>query len=250
MAKLFDVIVIGGSTKDIFLIGPDFKVGNGRLELVWGEKFVVDDIFLDVGGGGANAAVSFARMGLRSVLLSQVGDDVFGRQIRRRLDAEGVGLELLRMGSEVKTSTSVLLAVPGADHAIVMYRGKNDDLRIEDADVRKMVDGEWVYITDLAGESGDLVEKIAAEVKSAGVKIAFIPGQHQLERGIEALGRILENTDCFILNLFEASQLLGKDITQCPTERKKCAQCLPKIKGFLRQFNSLGSKTSVITRDI
>ena len=40
--------------------------------------------------------------------------------------------------------------------------------------------------------------------------MAFIPGQHQLDLGIDNLAKVLDRVDIFILNLYEACTLLDE----------------------------------------
>ncbi len=42
------------------------------------------------GGAEANAAIALARLGHRVRWISRLGDDAFGRYVRRRLEHEGV----------------------------------------------------------------------------------------------------------------------------------------------------------------
>ncbi len=244
------ITVIGGATEDIYFISSEYNVEDDKLKLIWGEKLVADDLHTSIGGGGANAAVSLARLGINSRLVSQVGDDNFGRRIKHMLDNEGVDLTLFKIRADCKTSTSALLTIPNKDHTIVMYRGSNDDLNFPEKEKDLLFDTDWLYITDLAGESKTMVEQLAAEAKKNGVKVAFIPGQHQLDRGIGELQKILKNTDIFILNLWEAGKLLNTKIEYSPQNVDECGKFKPTVDDFVTKFHNMGAKLCVITKDI
>jgi len=100
-----DVITIGTATRDCFLQSPDFKVirssrfVTGQAEcFALGSKIEVPFIIFTTGGGAANAAVTFARQGLKAGCLAKIGKDLAGegrlflplaeeRQTRRLLSA-------------------------------------------------------------------------------------------------------------------------------------------------------------------
>lgn len=244
------VTVIGGATRDIYFLSKKFEVEKDELLLTWGEKLVVDDIHTNVGGGGANAAVGLARLGVKSRLVSQVGDDTFGRRIKHNLADENIDLTLFKMRSDAKTSTSALLTKPNQDHTIVMYRGNNDALQFPQSEREELYKTDWLYITDLAGESQTIVEQLAKEAQERDVKVAFVPGQHQLDRGIQALQNILQNTNIFILNLWEAGRLLNTQIECSPQSIEECDKFEPTVDDFTNKFNQMGAKVCVITKDI
>ncbi len=244
------ITVIGGATRDIYFLSSEFKVEADQLKLAWGEKLVADDLYTSVGGGGANAAVGFARLGLDSRLVSQVGDDSFGRRIKHNLETENVDLRLFKIDSKTKTSTSSLLTVPNQDHTIVMYRGNNDNLKFSTKEEEQVFKTDWLYLTDLAGESKTMVEQLAEKAKNSNVKVAFIPGQHQLERGIGELQKILKNTDIFILNIWEAGKLLNTKIACSPQKIEECDKFEPTVDDFTKKFTDMGAGISVITKDI
>ena len=78
MTKDLDLITIGRSSVDLY----GAQIG-GRLEDMRSfEKYV--------GGSPTNMATGTARLGLRSALLTKVGDEHMGRFLREELIKEGV----------------------------------------------------------------------------------------------------------------------------------------------------------------
>lgn len=238
---MLDIIVIGGSTRDLFFISPNYKVEDDRLEFVWGEKFVVEGLIREVGGGGCNAAVGLTRLGLKAALLSQVGDDPSGEQIAKRLKEENVNTHLLRIESLGITSTSVLLASTKGEHTIVMYRGGNDELLEKSINWNNLGETSWFYLSDISTSNGDPSLKLAQFAKEKEIKLAFIPGQHHLKLGVGHLRAVLSSTEILILNAYEACLLLGEDFSDISKDL---------VEKMLRRFFKLGVKLVVITRDI
>jgi sugar/nucleoside kinase (ribokinase family) len=96
-----------------------------------GETVVGREVFFFPGGKGANQAVAAARLGAPTALIGKVGDDAFGRELRRFLAAQNVDLKFLRETAEAHTGTAVI-TVADADNSIVVVPGANGLLSIPD----------------------------------------------------------------------------------------------------------------------
>ena len=92
-----EIITFGSSTVDIFL-KPE------KASFDWGEKVQAGGWQMETGGGGANAAVSFALQGFKTAYCGKVGDDIFGKTIANNLKNKGVGLDLLVEDEKRKTA--------------------------------------------------------------------------------------------------------------------------------------------------
>jgi len=235
---MFDVITIGGATQDIFFISKNYSVFQDRLILNWGEKFLADNLFWDVGGGACNSAVALSRLGFATAFFGKVGLDIPGQVIAQRLKQEKVSLKFLVVDEQAQTSTSAVLAGNGGERSIVMYRGHNDNLLSQTQHFSSLSETSWIYLSDLGSSTEPLVSKIVDLIDKNNINLAFIPGQHQLKTGLKSLSPILKLSKILILNAFEASTLLGST-GQNPRD----------IKEMLREFSVLGAKIVVITRD-
>src|SRR4029077_4374747 len=78
LSPRLDVITIGRSSVDLY----GAQVG-GRLE-------DMASFTKAVGGCPANIAIGTARLGLKSALITRVGDEAMGRFIREQMEREGV----------------------------------------------------------------------------------------------------------------------------------------------------------------
>lgn len=237
----FDIVSIGGATQDIFLYSPNYKVQGNNLIFEWGEKFVVKDMLVDVGGGACNSAVGFSRLGLKTAIWCRIGDDHAGEFAQKRLKDEGIDLRFLRIDKGGRTSLSAILVDETGERSVVMFRGRNDLLNKGNIDFARLFDTKWVFVSELTGNPTPLVEEVTAEAQQKGVKLAFVPGLNQLEEGINALKNILDKTDVLIFNSFEATKLLGK-----PKEFMSSSE---KVNEMLKEIVDYGVKTVVITKD-
>ncbi|MFH1896468.1 MAG: carbohydrate kinase family protein, partial [bacterium] len=157
-----DIVCIGGVTHDIFFKSK-FQSLDGKLSLPWGEKVVVDDMAVALGGGGANAAVGFSRLGLKTALLARVGVGHISQSVVEQLKKEKVDTTWVIKDPQSYTATSVLLLdTVSGERTIVMYRGRNDFFDIEVLDVGRLLDTRWLYIADLAlsDDSNSFIEEL------------------------------------------------------------------------------------------
>ena len=90
------VAILGAALQDLYLIDRDdltpLEIGDTAIygKIAVGSKIDIDRIKYDVGGGGLNVAISLSRFGHDTILLSNIGEDVAGDAIMRKLDAEAM----------------------------------------------------------------------------------------------------------------------------------------------------------------
>lgn len=239
---MFDIVTIGGAVQDLFFISPDYQVSDDKLTFTWGEKFVVDDLFQDVGGGACNSAVGFSRLGLNTALWARVANDPAGDFVLRRLKEEKVSLDFVELVEGGKTSLSAIFVDETGERSIVMYRSTNDELDPRRINFEKVFETKWLFVAELTGNPTPLIEFIAKEAKDKKVKLAFVPGLNQLEQGIEPLKEILKRTEVLIFNDYEARKLLGRGEDMRYSEEE--------VEGMLKELCGLGVKMVVITKDV
>ncbi len=120
-AKDIDILVVGELNADLILLGdvtPEF----GQKEKV------IDDASLVLGSSSAIFACGAARLGLRVAFAGKIGDDEFGRFVRRQLEARGVDTAGLVVDGTVKTGLSVIFS-HGNNRAILTHLGSIATLR-------------------------------------------------------------------------------------------------------------------------
>jgi 5-dehydro-2-deoxygluconokinase len=121
--KPLDVITIGRSSVDLY----GQQVG-GRLEDMGSfQKYI--------GGSPTNMAAGTARLGLRSALITRVGDEHMGRFIREELTREGVDVRGVKTDPERLTAL-VLLGIRDQDQfPLIFYRSDCADMALCEEDI-------------------------------------------------------------------------------------------------------------------
>src|SRR3989344_2877133 len=97
---MYDIISIGSASRDVLLGIDDFKTfksddyaSGEAMCFSLGSKMEAKKIVFASGGGGTNAAVTFARQGLKTANIGVVGDDLNGQEILKELAAEGIDVQ-------------------------------------------------------------------------------------------------------------------------------------------------------------
>ena len=121
--KSLDLVCFGRSSVDLY----GQQVG-GRLENMGSfAKYV--------GGSPANTAIGTARLGLKSGMITRVGDEHMGRFIRETMQAEGVDVQGIKTDPE-RLSALVILGIQDEDQfPLIFYREDCADMALCEADI-------------------------------------------------------------------------------------------------------------------
>lgn len=214
---MFDIISIGSATRDIFIGTDDFKsfksdeYSSGQaMCFSLGSKLEIKKLVLTSGGGGTNAAVTFAGQGFKTACIGVVGKDLNGREILNELENEGVDTQYFQKHDDDLTAYSVVLVDKSGERTILSYKGEGQHLEAARIPFDKLR-ARWLFLDSLGGHYDILEGAISWAVKN-GVKIASNPGSKELAHGLDKLKPLLKNISIFWLNQEEAAGLLGLDI--------------------------------------
>ena len=96
-----------------------------------GSKTRDADLFAsDVGGSGANIAIAMKRAGAKVGLISALSDDPVGEFVRKRLETEGIELQMMQTTYGDERTSLAIAEVRQEDCEVVIYRNNPADLRI------------------------------------------------------------------------------------------------------------------------
>lgn len=247
----FDVVCVGSSTEDVFVLVGDthiIRIEDRReekvyLALEYGAKIRADDLIVDTGGGATNTAVTFARMGLRTAIVSKVGDDGPGQRVREAMETEGIDTEHLVHDPEHRTGYSVIITGFTGDRTILVHRGASSYLRASEVDWQDLRQTSWVYMNSLAGESAPLFGEVAAFCAQHGVKLAINPGTEQRRLGVAGLREVLQHTAALFVNRSEAYEITGVPPDRGPDDEMRMLTMLREA-GCQRVIMTYGAEGS------
>jgi 5-dehydro-2-deoxygluconokinase len=125
MTKPLDVITIGRASVDLYGV----QIG-GRLEdMASFRKYI--------GGSPTNIAAGTARLGLKSALLTRVGDEHMGRFIREELAKEGVDVRGVKTDPERLTALVLLGIRDEKQFPLIFYRADCADMALCEDDIEE-----------------------------------------------------------------------------------------------------------------
>ncbi|TIV79867.1 MAG: 5-dehydro-2-deoxygluconokinase, partial [Mesorhizobium sp.] len=131
-----------------------------------------------VGGCPANISVGTARLGLRSALLTRVGDEQMGRFIREQLRREGVSVDGLKTDKERLTALVLLSVESEGVSPMIFYRSDCADMALaeEDIDEAFIASARSVVVTGthFSRPNSDAAQRKAIRLmKARGGKVVF-----------------------------------------------------------------------------
>ncbi|MDF1496803.1 MAG: carbohydrate kinase family protein [Patescibacteria group bacterium] len=232
--KNFDIICIGESLRDIFYFIDEASVSCSiekdrcLLCLEYAEKIPVRSVIkVPAAGNSANAAVSSSRLGLKSALVSWVGQDFVGDQLKNHLREQKVDVSLLCKCQKQQTSEATLLSYKGERTQLLFFKPRFYKLP-------KLQKTNWIYYSAM----GNKFEKFDKELvkylnDNKKIKFSFQPGTTHVRKGLKHLKPLIKRSDVFILNKDEAQHILDGNIRP--------------IKNLLEDFHKLGANIVVIT---
>lgn len=233
--KSIDFLAIGDITTDAFIRIKDASVHcivnteSCELCMRFGDKVPFESTtVVKAVGNSANASVAAARLGIRSALMANIGDDQNGKDCVAELKKERVGTTYIRTHSKKPTNYHFVLWYE-VDRTILVNHVEYD---YQFPTVSPSP--HWVYLSSLASNTEAYHLKIAEWLKkNPDIKLAFQPGTFQMKLGLSKLKDIYARTEVFIVNVEEAQRILN-------TESRD-------IKTLLAELHAYGPKIIIIT---
>jgi sugar/nucleoside kinase (ribokinase family) len=197
-------------------------------------------------GNAGNAAVCAARLGLKTALVSNVGDDENGRECVRELERNRVMTSFVKVHEHKPTNY----------HFVLWYENDRTILvNHTEYDYRwpKPPTPSWIYLTSLAAHTFPYHVVIADYLaQNPKIRLAFQPGTFQLSLGMNDLKAIYARTDVVIVNFEEAEKLCGVSAGSNGGETSAnrggfTSVTRPDPKVLLKTIHSRGPKLVLIT---
>jgi sugar/nucleoside kinase (ribokinase family) len=249
LRKQIDLLSIGDLTTDAFIRLKDAAVHcmlnteDCELCLRFGDKVPFEYVkVVKAVGNAANAAVAGARLGLKTALVANIGDDQNGRECLAELQKNSVVTSFVKTHKDRSTNYHFVLWY-GSDRTILVNHIEYDYALPEDFKRNSRgLPPKWIYLTSLASNTFPYHMAIADYLDAnPSVKLAFQPGTFQLKLGSEELKRIYARADAFVANVGEAMRILNVDGS---------SPAGSDVKALMKGIAGLGPKLIVITDNI
>jgi len=237
MSNQYDFVSIGDIVVDAFIelnidhadVSIDMDTGRKTLQMPFGSKLPYNDVtVVNAVGNSPNAAVSAHRLGLKTALVTNVGNDRYGNDCLDALRREGVHTDYIKVHERKGTNYHYVLRY-GPERTILI-KHEQYPYTLPDFEVPP----RFIYFSSIGEHGIDYHFEIAQYVaEHEETKLVFQPGTFQIKLGPEKLKEVYENTEIFFCNKEEAQEIIGSDTKDVPT--------------LIREFKKLGPKLPVIT---
>lgn len=234
----YDFLAIGDTVSDDFITLKDVRIdtnpdegdrGMDEICFRFGDKveFEKSDVVYAV-GNSANAAVSAARLGLKSALLTDIGGDDLADKKMKALTENGVDTRFVKKHEGMQSNFHYVLSY-GAERTILI---KHHEYPYEVP--HDLESARFVYFSSVGEHGLPYHFEIADWLKEhPEVKLAFQPGTLQIKLGYEKLRPLYEQSELFFCNKEEAQNIL-QDYTS-------------DMIGLLKSMHERGPRIAIIT---
>lgn len=234
MQNNYDFLAIGDMVTDAFIRLKDASVhcnvDHEKCEIClrFADKVPYESVtIVPAVGNSANAAVSAARLGLKSALISNIGDDYFGKECLDALKAEKISTDYIAVHKDRKTNYHYVLWYE--DERTILIKHEEYEYKLPEIN-----NPRWIYFSSMGDNSLDFHRELEKYLNDhQEIKLAFQPGTYQMKFGKDALAGIYKRSDVFISNKEESQRILETDEGD--------------IKNLLKMISELGPKITVIT---
>jgi ribokinase len=171
-----------------------------------GETVAGVDFFTAPGGKGANQAVSCARLGMPTLMVGRVGDDVFGSALRTSLNQYGVDIQQV-LTTPGSSGLAVIHVDDNAENSIVIIPGANGKVGSTDLEhLETVLRGASTLLLQLEVPL-DAVVQAARLARAEGIRIILDPAP---ARSIP--DELFALTDIITPNETETTALIGAPV--------------------------------------
>lgn len=229
----YQFVALGDIVTDAFIklkegVHVENETTGKELCLRFGAKLEYEDVtIVPAVGNAANAAVSAHRLGLGTSLVTDIGDDDFGKEKLRALTEEGLDTSFVEVHPGMQSNYHYVLRF-GPERTILIKHHQYPYAipSFEEAP-------EWIYFSSVGEHGLQYHHELAHYCREHGVKLAFQPGSFQISLGVEEIKDIYEATEIFFCNKEEAQEITGEKTKDIPT--------------LIEAVRALGPKIAVVT---
>ncbi|GIP58409.1 carbohydrate kinase family protein [Paenibacillus woosongensis] len=215
MFELDDIIPLGDKPNDLL------AVGELLIDMISNEyddgSFECDGYTKFSGGAPSNIAMNVNRLGIRSEIVSAVGNDGFGTYLLRRLQQEDMDTKGIQ---RVDASTSLVVVTKSRTTPIpIFYRDADYQMTFDASLEQRIANSKIVHFSCWPisrTPARHTLERVIEEARSQGLLIGFDPNYHPMiwqrgEDGAQYVKSIISKVDVIKPSEDDAERLFGKD---------------------------------------
>jgi sugar/nucleoside kinase (ribokinase family) len=198
------------------------------------EHIMCDVGYVSLGGSAANFATQATKIGVKTTLISCVGDDAYGELVIKELSKVGVDTSKILVLEKHDTGIFFHARDPQDDTIVVAKPGANKFLEKRVIEDDNIAEAKGIHV---AGSFPRMIDRASEITSSNGMVLSLDPG-----RAAQRLdfNKILRQTDLLFLNVSELKEYFNLE----PTEKA--------LRNFAKSFPGIvivkmGEKGAVAT---
>jgi sugar/nucleoside kinase (ribokinase family) len=216
-----DVLCIGDTVVEPFIklekaeVHCEIDKHGCTITLPFGAKIPYESTTLCAGvGNAANASISFSRLGLKTSIATELGEDENGKLCLENFKINGVDTTPTNSHPGLNTNYHYVLWYP--PERTILIKHNTFPKKIDEAKFAPNgVPPRYIYFSGLPADTLNYhFELIEWLKKNRHTKLIFQPGTFQIKLGVKALKDLYSLSHVFVVNKEEAQEILETDETE------------------------------------
>ena len=225
-------------------------VGSNMIDLITGidrmpkkgETVVAPWFDMGFGGKGANQAVAAALLGAEVVMVTKVGDDIFGQEVKKNFTSFGIDTEYVESVPGVSNGVAPIFVDQEGNNYILIIKGANSHLKEKDIEraLKKIAGCDLILLQlEIPLESVYYAIELGERI---GIPVILnpAPAVHLDEKYLRKLSVLIPNET-------ELEILTGMPVETLPMIRKAAGELLRR--GVKTVIATLGENGALIVTD-
>lgn len=202
---MIDVACIGILVADVIAKPVDSIPKAGLLERI-------DSIAIYSGGCAMNAGIDMAKIGLKTAILGNVGNDSFGAFLSGELEKYGVDTAGISVDKNEQTSASIVISASTGERSFLHVVGANASFSYDDINWDVIEKSRIVFVAGtmlMDTFDGEHCARVLKKCKEMGKTTVLDTAWDSKGRWMDVLAPCMPYIDVFMPSIDEAIELAG-----------------------------------------
>ena len=181
------------------------------------------------GGAPCNVLAMLNKLGYKTTFIGKIGDDIFGRQLKKAVEEVGINTDGLVTDKSVNTTLAFVHTLPGGDREFSFYRNPGADMMLSEADVdEQLISDSRIFHFGSLSMTREICEaatkKAVNAAKKNGLILSFDPNLREnlwdsLDKAREKIEYGIANCDILKISDNEIQWFTGEQDFDCAVEK-------------------------------
>lgn len=201
--KKYDIVTVGQMVFDVVFKPVDRKPKPG-------ECLVLDALDFHTGGCTLNTSVVLAKLGVRIVLIGQIGNDMAGRYLAGECRRLGIGAAGIKVRNDLSTTTCVVMVASNGERCFFYRPGVTEKITLDSIDWRIIRETDYVHISGIMKLYSLDIPSLLKRLRRMDKVISMDVDYDSEGRWSARIGPYLKYLDVFMPSLDEARLITGR----------------------------------------